>query len=213
MTRSLTNKTATIVVRNKIHGYGKRPRTLALKGPAVDNPETIASDGENAIEPSYPTVSGKRPKQDEQIGPAPSRIVRTVTFAEVRANLRKQFQSNNIAALYGRRGVEMISKTAVTIGRATPQGKPDVDIGGYLMPGIARVHCRISLRSDMAFYLEVIGRDVVVNGNLFYNGQFVSLADSAIVDVVGIPLLFLENPDLRENGERAVDGRGANSFV
>jgi hypothetical protein len=111
--------------------------------------------------------------------------------------VRAHFEPKYIAALFGRNGIEMIQKTIVTLGRISPYAKPDIDLANYRVQSVARVHCAISLRSDLCFYLEVIGRDVVVDGQLFYKGQFVRLNDEAIVDICGIPFLFFENPMLR----------------
>ena len=65
------------------------------------------------------------------------------------------------------------------------------------MQTVCRQHCGISFCSDGKFYLTVFGRDVFINGELFYKNQNIQLKNHDIIDVGGIPLMFVENPTFR----------------
>lgn len=112
---------------------------------------------------------------------------------------------NVLAVLIGRRGAIHMTKSSVTMGRATPLTHPDIDLSGYCMQSIARIHCEVSLRSDLEFYLKCCARDVIIDGTLFRSGDFVRLRDGCMIDV-GVPFLFVENPlmmkKLREKEKR-----------
>jgi hypothetical protein len=62
---------------------------------------------------------------------------------------------------------------------------------------VSHVHYVIALCADMCFYLNVVGRDFMVGGELFYRGECVLLKNETIIAIAGIPLLFLENPEHR----------------
>jgi hypothetical protein len=150
------------------------------------------ADGRDA--PAPPAPRPVYPPQS-RFGQRAARLVdKAETLEDMNERVRAKFEPKYLAALVGRLGIEMLGKTKVTLGRATPGARPDIDLGRYRVQAIARKHCMISLRSDRRFYLEVFGRDIVVNGYLFYTGQIIQLKDRCLIDICGLPFLFFENP-------------------
>lgn len=115
--------------------------------------------------------------------------------ASIRKKALARIKPKTLAALIGRRGVIEIAKATVTLGRATPLTHPDIDLSGYCMQSIARIHCEVSLRSDLQFYLRVFARDVIIDGQLFKTGDVIRIRDGCMIDV-GVPFIFVENPEM-----------------
>jgi hypothetical protein len=93
-------------------------------------------------------------------------------------------------------GIEVMGQSKVTLGRASPKTKPDIDLSGYHVQAIARIHCAVALKADFQFYAEVIGPDLIIDGNIFFCGTFVRLHDGSVIDFAGIPLMFFENGEV-----------------
>jgi hypothetical protein len=99
-------------------------------------------------------------------------MIPAMALAAVRERMRDRLQLHEIAALYGRNWIQLISKPMVTPGRATPAGKPDSALSGYLMPGVV-------LSGGPR-------EDVVSDSSLFYKVQFVRLAAKSMTRLIQI---------------------------
>lgn len=170
------------------------------------------------IEPRFlPIVERKEPKLDWQIpslgGDDSGDLVMPILDQEspsespegsrenmltkIKQQARMKMKPNDLAGFVGRMGMTPMTKAVVTLGRATPLTHPDVDLAGYCIQSIGRIHCKVSLKADLNFYLECIGRDVIIDGMLFRHGSKIKLNDGSLIDV-GVPLLFVENIDFLE---------------
>ena len=109
-----------------------------------------------------------------------------------------KFNSNDLCCLFGFFDIHKINKTRVVIGRSSPKIQSDIDLAPYKMQTVCRQHCIISFCSDTNFYMTVLGRDVIINTQVFYRGQTILLKNRDLIDIGGVPLMFYENPQLRE---------------
>lgn len=119
------------------------------------------------------------------------------SFDDIETFLNSQFRSSDLAILFGFMSIHKIQNTRVIVGRQSPKVKVDINLSMYCMQTVCRQHCGISFCSDGKFYLTVFGRDVFINGELFYKNQNIQLKNHDIIDVGGIPLMFVENPTFR----------------
>lgn len=100
------------------------------------------------------------------------------------------------AALVGLGEVRMISSTRVVFGRASPKRRPDIDLADLNLQSISRLHCAITLRLDLNFYLQCIGPMVIVNGSVYMKDSIIKIKDRDVIDIGGAPFVFFENKDL-----------------
>lgn len=119
------------------------------------------------------------------------------TFRQAKSIANSIFQLSDLAALISYKTFHKISKTRVFIGRQSIVSKPDIDLSMYEMRTVSRNHCSITFCSDGRFYLKVIGRDVIINYVVFYRNKYIQLKSYDIIDVGGVPLMFIENPTFR----------------
>lgn len=113
------------------------------------------------------------------------------------AFINSQFHHSDLAGLFGFLEFHKIKKTRVVIGRPSPRLKTDIDLALYNMQTVCRQHCAITFCSDGRFYLTVLGRDVFINSEIFYRDQNIQLKNYDMIDIGGVPLIFLENPRFR----------------
>lgn len=163
--------------------------------PAREHPPIVIRDEARV---NCVRVADQFPIQLPKRIPKPKKIDKGVDIvAAIRKKAVARLKPKTLAGLIGRRGLIEMEKATVTLGRATPLTHPDIDLSGYCMQSIARIHCEVSLRSDLEFYLKVFARDVLVDGQLFKTGDIVRLRDGCMVDV-GVPFIFVENPVMME---------------
>ncbi|OHS99675.1 hypothetical protein TRFO_08312 [Tritrichomonas foetus] len=165
-----------------------------------------AIDGMSTIVDSLPSID-EPPKPRKKLSSTTPAILRdtvssvpkgTRTLEDYEAYIYSQFQDNDLSALFGYLDIHRITKTQVYIGRSSPKIKSDIDLAPYNMQTVCRQHCIISFCSDTKFYLTVLGRDVIINSQLFYKGQIIQLKNRDMIDIGGVPLMFIENPRFRK---------------
>jgi hypothetical protein len=157
-----------------------------------DPPEDTDDESDDTL--STPTELRQQPQRRAQKKPPPRFRKRGETpLAVFRSVVETRFQKCHFAAFVGRLGIEVMGQSKVTFGRASPMTKPDIDLSGYHVQAIARIHCAVALKADLQFYAEVIGPDLIIDGEIFVHGTFVRLHDGSVIDFAGIPLMFFEN--------------------
>jgi hypothetical protein len=132
---------------------------------------------------------------DEKLEPL-KRAVLFDTVGQMYAHVQERFSESDFFALRGSGKAFFCSRACTTIGRRTAADPIDVDIGEFAGKHASRLHATISLAWDMAFYLEVIGRFVIVNGSVFPTGKIVKLRDLDVLDIGTYVCMFMENVNL-----------------
>lgn len=119
------------------------------------------------------------------------------TFLTVESMIDKVaegFRPRDYYALGGAGSPFYISKQVAVIGRRAFGNQVDVDLATYKK--VSRVHAEISLCSDLNFYIECKGRNIIVNGEVFVTGEFVRLNHGDLIDIGGYACIFVENTEL-----------------
>jgi hypothetical protein len=174
----------------QIHKYSEWANEIARR---VAGLELVADDDSEDDVPELRSQPQRRGKKN----PPPRFKKRAETsLALFRGIIERRFQKSQLAAFVGRLGIEVMAQSKVTLGRASPRTKPDIDLSGYHVQEIERIHCAVALKADFQFYAEVIGPDLIIDGDIFVRGTFVRLHDGAVIDVAGIPFMFFENKEL-----------------
>jgi hypothetical protein len=173
------------------------PPTTSSSG--SDHPDDTDEESDDTI--GAPELRRQRQARAEKKPPPHLKKRAETSLAVFRGVVERQFQKSHFAAFVGRLGIEVMGQSRVTFGRASPKTKPDIDLSGYHVQAIARIHCAVALKADLQFYAEVIGPDLIIDGDLFFRGTFVRLHDGSVIDFAGIPLMFFENGDIM-NGLR-----------
>jgi hypothetical protein len=154
---------------------GKEPATIEL---TVDDVEAVLAAEANPPDEPVPaaalTVEGLRARANEQITP------------------------KDFGALVGAGPVRVLKKAKTVFGRGSPKCKPDVDLADLNLQSISRLHCTISLATDLHFYARCDGTVILVNGLVFGKGATVRLNDRDIIDIGGACFVFFENQALLE---------------
>jgi hypothetical protein len=124
---------------------------------------------------------------------------KSLSFDAIMAKVNDAWPKKSFAALVGYGDVRWIKGTNIVFGRASPKCRPDIDLFDLSLQSISRKHCAISLRTDLNFYLECIGGNVIVNGTVFKRGSFVKLRNKDVIDIGGAPFVFIENQTLMDS--------------
>lgn len=152
---------------------GKRPVTIECT--ADDVAAVLAAEaksGDESVPDGALTVEGLRVKANEQMTP------------------------RDFGALVGAGPVRVLKKAKVVFGRASPKCKPDVDLADLNLQSISRIHCTISLATDLCFYVKCDGNAIIVNGCVFVKGALIRLNDRDMLDIGGACFVFFENQAL-----------------
>lgn len=110
--------------------------------------------------------------------------------------IQKQMSKRTFGSLVGIGPPRYINKARTLIGRQSPKVQPDIDLSDLNLQSISRRHCFILFCSDFFFYLDVLAKNVIVNGIVFQKNTKVRLQNGDILDIGGAPFIFFENFDL-----------------
>jgi hypothetical protein len=124
------------------------------------------------------------------------------TVGQLHAHIQPRFARCQFYALRGRGKTIFCSRVHTTIGRRTPSNSVDVDLSVFGFKQISRLHATITLFTDLSFYLEVVGRFVIVNGVVIRNGNVVKLRDGDVVDIGMYLFMFVEHVALMKELRR-----------
>jgi hypothetical protein len=124
------------------------------------------------------------------------------TVGQLHDHIQPRFGRCDFYALRGRGQPFFCSRAHITIGRRTPSNSVDVDLSVFGLRQISRVHARITMCIDLNFYLDVVGRFVIVNGVVVRNGNVVKLRDRDVVDIGTYVFMFVEHVALMEQLRR-----------
>lgn len=122
-------------------------------------------------------------------------IPKNFSYSQLLERLSDTF-TKALAALIGPGNIRPIMKTRVIIGRESPKCRPDIDLSDLNLQSISRFHLTISLRKDMKFYAECMGKQVMINGIEFRKGDTIQLNDRDTIDIGGALYIFFENPKI-----------------
>ncbi|OHT01214.1 FHA domain containing protein [Tritrichomonas foetus] len=134
------------------------------------------------------------PTKEKDDEPQPDFSIETM-----RAKAYEKMNKRSFAALVTSGSVKLVEKCRTVFGRASPKCTPDVDLAEFNLQSISRIHCAISIATDLSFYAECIGSTVIVNGVSFSKGKFIKLNDGDMIDIGGAPFVFFENRELMNN--------------
>ncbi|KAH0786765.1 FHA domain containing protein [Histomonas meleagridis] len=134
--------------------------------------------------------------QNENFKPDEPQIQRDQNIESIRQRAKERMTKKTFAVLVGPGNIRIIDKCKVVFGRRSPKCTPDIDLSDLCLQSISRLHCSISLATDLRFYLEVLNNYVLVNGIQFGKGKFILLNDRDLIDIGGACFIFLENDDL-----------------
>jgi hypothetical protein len=125
--------------------------------------------------------------------PAP---VADLTVDGMRARAKEALTAQDFGALVGPGAVRVFKKAKVSLGRASPKCRPDVDLADLNLQSMSRVHCTVWLATDLQFYVRCQGNVVIINGCIFEKGAVVRLKDRDTIDIGGACFIFFENQPL-----------------
>lgn len=118
------------------------------------------------------------------------------TFEAIRARAKEKMNKRTFAAMVGPGNIRLLEKARVTFGRQSPKKKPDIDLSDLGLQSVSRIHVTISIRTDMNFYADVIGKGIMVNGIVYRKGTCIRIKDRDLIDIGGACFVFLENKEL-----------------
>lgn len=110
--------------------------------------------------------------------------------------IQKQMSKKTFAALVGIGSPRFLNRTKTSLGRSSPKIKPDIDLSDLNIQTISRKHCNINVCSDLNLYLEVLSKNVIINGVVFQRNAKIRLQNGDILDIGGAPFVFIENIEL-----------------
>ena len=118
---------------------------------------------------------------------------------DVIADADKKMTKGTFAVLIGQSGVFPINKTKIIVGRKSPKSKAEIDIDSSdadALSHVSRHHIEITLSNDLRFYVKVLGKLIIINGQIYTQSQVILLKDLDVIDAGGRVLLFHENKQL-----------------
>lgn len=115
------------------------------------------------------------------------------TFRQIAS---EKMTKKTFAALITSGSVKLVEKCRTIFGRASPKCNPDVDLAEFNKQSISRIHCGIFLAKDLNFYIECIGKMIMVNTCIFQKGSIIQIHDGDLLDIGGVPFIFFENREL-----------------
>jgi hypothetical protein len=96
--------------------------------------------------------------------------------------------------------IEILVQLAKSLNIET-KSKAEIDIDSSDADALSRVsrhHIEITLSNDLRFYVKVLGKFIIINGQIYIQSQVILLKDLDVLDVGGRVLIFHENKELFE---------------
>ena len=118
------------------------------------------------------------------------------TIDEIDKSVQDSFVRGDLAALKGKSANIMAIKKPLTfIGRNSQFIDVDIDLTYYHTSNISRKHASIKLCTDLHFYIECIGSNLIINGKILLTGEKALLQHRDIIDIGGCLFIFFERLD------------------
>ena len=118
------------------------------------------------------------------------------TIDEIDSSIQNSFVRGDLAALKGKfANIMTIKKPLVFIGRTSQFIDVDIDLTFYHTLNVSRRHASIRLCTDLHFYIECIGSNLIINGKVLLKGEKAMLNHRDIIDIGGCLLIFFERLD------------------
>ena len=115
------------------------------------------------------------------------------TIDEIDKSVQNSFVQGDLAALKGKAAnILTIRKPLVFIGRTSQFIDVDIDLTFYHTLNVSRRHASIKLCTDLHFYIECLGSNLIVNGKVLLKGEKALLGHRDIIDIGGCLLIFFE---------------------
>lgn len=111
---------------------------------------------------------------------------------EIDKNAQEAFVKGELAAFRGKTGLLTIKKPITYIGRNSQFVDVDIDLTPYHNLNVSRKHAVVKLCTDLKFYIECLGSNIIVNGKVLLNGEKALLGHRDIVDIGGCLFIFIE---------------------